>query len=189
MLLFSLFIYLFLFVCLFSFVFRDESLYVAVAVMELILSVFRLASNSKRSSCLCLLSAGIKGVHYHHLAEIFNVIFVPLIFFLVMTRFYYLGLKNNLSVGIKGTVLCTHTYTHSLSPSQIWLFCMPVYSCVVVCLCLYRRQKGSIGYPSLSLCLFFYGRISVEVGASFVSSRLEAASSNNPPVSSSLGGG
>lgn len=89
-----------------------------------------------------------------------------------------------------GLKACTAQYcVCSPFPSQVWFFLYVWYSCVVVCLCLYRRQKESIGYPSLSLYLFFHGRISAEVGASFVSSRLEAASSNNPPISSSFGAG
>jgi hypothetical protein len=47
--------------------FGTRLLCVALAVLELALQS-RLASNSQRSSCLCLLSARIKGVHHHHLA-------------------------------------------------------------------------------------------------------------------------
>jgi hypothetical protein len=39
----------------------------ALAVLELTLQT-RLASNSQRFTCLCLSSAGIKGVCHHHLA-------------------------------------------------------------------------------------------------------------------------
>jgi hypothetical protein len=53
-------------VCLFR-SFETEFCDVALDVLELTLKT-RLTSNSQRSSCLCLLSAGIKGVHYHHLA-------------------------------------------------------------------------------------------------------------------------
>jgi hypothetical protein len=38
--------------------------YVALAVLELVLKN-RLASNSQRSPCLCLLSAGIKSMNHH----------------------------------------------------------------------------------------------------------------------------
>ena len=40
---------------------------ISLAVLKLALQT-RLASNSLRSSCLCLPSAGIKGMCYHHLA-------------------------------------------------------------------------------------------------------------------------
>lgn len=45
--------------------FETESLFVALVI--LVLAVWtRLASDSERSSCLCLLSARIKGVRHHH---------------------------------------------------------------------------------------------------------------------------
>lgn len=69
---------------------------------------------------------------------------------------------------------------------------MSVYSCVwLYASMLAQKTKEGIGYPSLSLCLFFFlnGRILAELGVSFASRRLEAASSNNPPISSLLGAG
>jgi hypothetical protein len=47
--------------------FKTGFLYVAIAVLEFILWTL----NSQRSACLCLLSAGIKGVHHHCLAIYF----------------------------------------------------------------------------------------------------------------------
>jgi hypothetical protein len=41
---------------------------IALAVLKLALQI-RLASNSQRSTCLCLPSAGTKGVQHHHLAK------------------------------------------------------------------------------------------------------------------------
>ena len=49
--------------CLLSF-FETASHYVALAILELT-EWTRLASNSPRAACLCLLSAGIKGVPHH----------------------------------------------------------------------------------------------------------------------------
>lgn len=47
--------------------FKSGFLYVTLAILELTLYV-RLASNSQKSSCLCLPSAGIKVVQRHLLA-------------------------------------------------------------------------------------------------------------------------
>jgi hypothetical protein len=51
----------------FLLLFSRQSFSVALAVPELTLWT-RLTSNSQRSASLCLPSAGIKGVHHHHLA-------------------------------------------------------------------------------------------------------------------------
>jgi hypothetical protein len=49
---------------LFSFLFLTVFLYVALAVQELT-KYTRLVSNSQRSICLCLPSAGIRGMSHH----------------------------------------------------------------------------------------------------------------------------
>jgi len=51
----------YLFLCFVFFVFFVSSLYVALPALEFAIYT-RLISQSQRSSCLCLLSAGIKGV-------------------------------------------------------------------------------------------------------------------------------
>ena len=63
------------FVCLFVWLvgwlvgfFITEFLCVALAVLELSLQS-RLTLNSQKSSCLCLTSAGIKGMHHHQPAH------------------------------------------------------------------------------------------------------------------------
>jgi hypothetical protein len=60
------------FFCLFVLLLFLETwfLYAALAVLKMALQT-RLASNSQRSTCLCLPSAGIKGFHHHCLAEKF----------------------------------------------------------------------------------------------------------------------
>ena len=54
----------FVFCFRFGLIFWDRFLYIALTVLKLALWI-RLASNLQRSTCLCLLSAGIKSVHHH----------------------------------------------------------------------------------------------------------------------------
>lgn len=61
------FLLLFFFIC---FWFLRQFISVALAVLEPALKT-RLASNSQRSTCLCLLNAGIKGLCHHYLANFF----------------------------------------------------------------------------------------------------------------------
>lgn len=65
-----------LFFCCFFF-FKKESLYIALAVLELTMLTW-LALNSQTYTCLCLPRARIKGVHHHTWqASVFLEIVVP----------------------------------------------------------------------------------------------------------------